>query len=306
MYDYGQFGGVKEIDAAVDGYGALEKDGVYRIHFQNVSIDFFCGDLSRAYEVGIVLVCFGGAMSKRKNTAGPFFSGRGLQSRVNIPFIGISDPMLEKSDSLLLAWYLGCPKTRHLPNIIAYHLDGIAKNFGADLIMVGGSGGGFAILNVQQHLESKSRSLIWNPQTNVSKYRLPEISEYIKSVYGYTDEILTAEQAEATLISMKVQYDVTQACMKNGEAIYLQNASDKHVKEHMKPFMKNGKWEDLGEKVYKSENRKIYIALTNWGKGHAAMPKDEITSALKSLKAGVPSLEIIRAIQAAHPLTAKT
>lgn len=297
MYDYEQFGGVTIFEPDDEDFSRLEDNGVYRVTNEGHSIDFFANGISEAKDTGVILVCFGGALRQRDGVAGPFFSGRGLRSRVKVPFIGISDPILERCPDLLLSWYAGCPASNGLPRTIARHLDAIADHYGCRLILVGGSGGGFAVLNVQQHLNARVRSLIWNPQTNISKYRVAEVAKYIRAISGKDSEVTSSEEASLLLKGLGVSFDVTKAAMKNGEVIYLQNDGDNHVKHHMRPLMKRGNWQEVGERIWHEENRNIFVALTQWGKGHVAMPKKDITASLIAIKNEKSSLDVIRAAQ---------
>lgn len=159
-YDYTRFESVKEIDVTAEGYDAIEMDGVYRLTGSNITVDYLLRDVQKARELGTVLVCFSGAIKTREGKTGPFFSGAGLHIRSGLPLISISDPTLALSDDLCLSWYMGDRDTVHLPQTIAAHLDGIAAHLGVQLVMAGGSGGGFAILNVQQHMRHPARSLV--------------------------------------------------------------------------------------------------------------------------------------------------
>ncbi len=292
----------RRVNHEVNAYDKMRNDGVHTLWLDDLAIKVKTVGLGNAARNSCALVCFSGAVTNRLGKKGPFFSGAKMQDKLGLPLISIADPVLDMCDTLRLSWYAGTRDTPQLPKAIAFHLDAVAARLGLRLLMFGGSGGGFAILNVQQHMKCAATSLVWNPQTNIARYALPQASEYASVALGRPVQFDSHAEVARVLGSAGLHYDVTSATMQSGELVYLQNSSDSHVKRHMKPLLAQGDWTAEGLHTWNSDTRRIRVALADWGKGHASMPKETLIAALHQLAAGMPVPEVARQIQHRHAI----
>lgn len=82
-----------------------------------------------------------------------------------------ADPSLWLDERLQLAWYTGCD-CHDISKTVAEWISVTANRIGARHIVISGaSGGGFASLQVPSHLPG-SLALAFNPQTDISAYRI--------------------------------------------------------------------------------------------------------------------------------------
>ncbi|MGP5090392.1 heparinase II/III family protein [Brachybacterium tyrofermentans] len=85
------------------------------------------------------------------------------------PTVAVGDPTLDLSGALGLGWYLGTEKTDLVP-AIAESIATIASSLGASrIVLVGGSGGGFAALHVSAHLPD-AVAVVMSPQNDLRRY----------------------------------------------------------------------------------------------------------------------------------------
>lgn len=93
-----------------------------------------------------VPVFFNGAIPARGDKKGPFFSGGRVGPRVATGYVCISDPAVDRDERVSLGWYAGREDTS-TPQLIVAVLDALAEVLERELVLIGGSGGGFAILH---------------------------------------------------------------------------------------------------------------------------------------------------------------
>lgn len=296
QYQYDSFGTLFECNNASD----IHQSGVYRIDQPGLRLDVLAQGLVHKNVSDPILVFFGGAV-RRDGKIGPFFSGRGISRKLELPILSISDPTLELSDSLRIGWYAGSPDQIDLPGKIAALLDDVSRLHSSKLILVGGSAGGFAVLNVMQHINEPSQGIVWNPQTRISEYHRRHVSDYVEIFTGAVEPLLKPRQAQAAFDIAGISSDVTKSIMKGDGVLYLQNASDKHVERHMRPVTNHGTWHDVSENIMNSESRKITICLGNWGDGHVAYPKDDLIEAIEAIRSGESTLDLAQSISQKYP-----
>ncbi len=301
-YNYDQWGGVRHVTISNGDYSSVVSDGVHRVTLDSQPIDILVSGLSTAKRNDRVLFFFGGAIKSREDTKGPFFSGMGIREKVGAPVISISDPALEAEPGLRLGWYLAGQGTKHLPETIAKLIDGISTHFAIRPVLVGGSGGGFGILNVQQHMEVAALSLIWNPQIDISKYIIRFAAQFINSASPRNYRVETPEEAKAALEELALPYNLAQIRLRAGELLYLQNAKDHHVDVHLRPFMAHGSWEPAGKGGYLCRARGVRVVLGDWGDGHAALPRLTMIELIKQVMKGANSADLGAYIQRQFPL----
>lgn len=297
-YDFTAFGNVFETTSISDA----SRDGIYRVGSDKKPLDLLLEGMPGAHNSKFTLVFFGGAV-ERKGKVGPFFSGRGIAKALGMPLISISDPALELEENLRIGWYSGYRGYSHLPKRISNVLNLYSAARETQLLLIGGSAGGFGILNVMQHMKNDAKALIWNPQTRVTSYHRRHVSDYVGAITGRNQPLLSQEFSQRILDKTGLETDVTRANAAGGGVLYCQNISDQHVKVHLEPYMAHGKWQDVTRDVKICPDRNATVCLANWGEGHAPLPKDTLISSIKSIVSRKPLSEIALDISSKHPTT---
>lgn len=274
-------------------------NGIYSIGAENCNIDILISGIKKDFlkEKSPCLVFFGGALAGRtSDTKPPFFSGLGIASSTSTPLISISDPTLDFSSTLLLSWYAGNKGACALPVILSAILDHLAELYGLSLILIGGSGGGFAALCQASLLTCETTVVVWNPQTDISEYNYKAVIDYLSTAFPEnTAKDLLSEEEPKRHEAIKCALDrsgiyyslINKEIPKKAKILYLQNIHDWHVLSHAKPFLINekNKWLRLEKNsFFNSEN--ITLHFGNWGAGHAGPPGEIIGSIVKKIASG--------------------
>lgn len=272
----------------------LSKGSVVDFNFQGFEV--LVGQDKRS-----VLVCFSGAVSNRGGKKAPFFSGKTVACKLDFPLISISDPSLSLEDDLSLGWYAGSKKSPLLIQEIRDFLVDLHAYLDVEFVIFGGSGGGFASLAVSTILTVPSKVLVWNPQTDISKYDRHHVDKYISSCFGESFSNLK-DSAE---FSARVKSFLSDAGVFNklskppdkADIVYLQNDSDWHLKSHMVPFLRMVK-ECLGANFTSpsslaSLDNRINFFIGDWGNGHAPPPSQVIEYCLASFLSGLSGFEVV-------------
>ena len=236
----------------------------------------------------VFLVNFSGAVIDRVNKTGPFYSGIQIASEVNLPLIAIGDPTVTRDPNLSLAWYAGFDSMLDLPDRIADELERIAAKYNARLILFGGSGGGFAALNVSSRLKCHADVYVFNPQIFIERYSSKFTARYLRSAFPQIASSLSDAETPLTLAKVFKRIGIDNCvshAQTTGQILYLQNASDWHVQSHTIPFMEVGQWLQTGE-IYRCSARRATVWLGNWGHGHVAPPRTITATALRMLADG--------------------
>lgn len=300
-------------DAVASGF---RRDGVYKIG--TLGVDLLVDGLHRLNaDNPAVLVNFSADVSDRANKRGPFFSGVGIAKGMGMPLIAVADPSVTYDRKLSLGWYAGNERHPHMADDIAVLLDGLAMAHGCKLVLFGGSGGGFATLNVLSRLTCSASGLANNPQTSLPWFWGYRVLGYLEQAFPTIGARLVAQLADEgigrsviisppaasidpakrarlsvllseALAEAGVTYNVTDVVPADGALIYLQNRDDWHIKPHSVPFMQSGTWRRVGRRSFASTDRHAAIYFGAWGEGHYAPPKPVIVEALSALRDGVP------------------
>ncbi|MFC7594460.1 hypothetical protein ACFQU3_04015 [Terrabacter sp. GCM10028922] len=220
-------------------------------------------------------VFFSGAVVPRTGKTGPFFSGSGIAERLSSPFIAVSDPVVDESSELPLGWYTGRAR-QGLQNIIVHILHTAQDRFG-ELVLIGGSGGGFASILFADRLGASA--FVWNPQTDLLKYAPPVVRQYVGAAMELNaDEVLDADygQRSELLEGSGIQHLVTTP---RGPGLrrlaYLQSASDWHVGVHATPFLRERGLTYRAKGVW-SDGAGRAMLLANFSSGHTPPPYQAI------------------------------
>lgn len=228
-----------------------------------------------------LLVFFTAAIRRSPNFQLPAFSGKTAIGKVDANILMISDPSLELSDVLTLAWYAGHEDFRLQP-ILGEILKQFSKYFGKKrVVLYGGSGAGFAAIYYSTYIPD-SYAIAANPQTDISKYYNKSVMKYIETCFP---SVSVLGEIEEMLEQTGIEYDLSPRFVNSSsKLIYLQNNSDTHhINNHFKPFMhKLGLQYELVEGVRRLNDR-IIILSGNWGEGHKPPPKDLIFRLLRCI-----------------------
>lgn len=140
--------------------------------------------MALAPDPGTVLtVQFHGAIDRNK-TQVPIFQRMEFQRGLDTgPTINIADPTLDLSSSLRLGWYMGVTEL-DLHASIARQIRTAADALGTDkIVLQGGSGGGFAALQVGSFLPDAS-VVAFNAQTDVRSYHAHSAAAAFEAAFG--------------------------------------------------------------------------------------------------------------------------
>lgn len=243
------------------------------------------GDLGAVAERESVVVFLTGAMSQRNSMAPPFFAGRRLTHELGIPWVAVSDPSMQLADDLLLAWYTGSPGSDAHATLLAA-LRALADGLDRDLLLVGGSGGGFAALRLNEELEGRSSVFAWNPQTDLLDYHPPTVRDYLRTLFPGEglDPIAEREAVEARLAEEGIGHRV--GTLDAGRRVVVfQNAGDHHVEGHLLPLVHRTPGMTGGPRRFATD-AEHQVRITTWGAGHAALPAHVTARAVDAMRRG--------------------
>lgn len=216
--------------------------GLHTVLFpeSNISVDFLVNDLVQNCKSDTLPVFFGGAISNRAGKSGPFFSGRNLSESFNLPMIAIADPSIDAHGELSIAWYTGAP-SENLQSKLVSLLIAISRSLGRELILVGGSGGGFAALTFGHQLGERCSVLVWNPQTDIYRYSERFVKVYLRSLFGFAHSTLARTDwidycRPRTDRSVRTNILDAKTLRAPRRVLYLQNATDWHREAHLNPL----------------------------------------------------------------------
>ncbi|MHA7293562.1 DUF6270 domain-containing protein [Arthrobacter sp. HLT1-21] len=264
-------------------------DGIHSIVFTDAPhLDLLVQGLSRIDRDGLAIpVFFNGAVTSRETSNPPFFSGIKIAAKGRMPFVTISDPSLNLDRSLGLAWYAGSRHTR-TQEVIEQVLLRLHDMTGLELLLVGGSGGGFAALYFAHKLGSKASAFVWNPQTNVLEYNQKFVKNYLKWAMPGSQEIdFEAPNWKAAASSYfgrnGIELDVCgePTSTRPRRLLYLQNSDDWHVQSHMKPYLERSSFSfDQPGRYGETDYRQVLVA--QFGSGHSP-PEPDVVSLIVEL-----------------------
>ena len=256
-------------------------DGIHKIHDGLFSFELILEGFN-ASSSDFCLIVFGGAITSRKETSPPYFSGLGICKNTGIPAISFSDPALNLSKDLNLGWFCGHRGIDKYQRNLSIVIKKIVQIHALTPVFIGGSGGGFAAL-VQNLLFSETRHcLVWNPQTSISRYVSNFVSHYLStahlvdvgdaalsSIDPSTNEFLT--EAYDCLSGMGFIHDLSHISKESfSNVVYLQNESDWHLREHAKLFFSLDHLIQVGPRSFVDES----CISTTGVKGIPPLPKN--------------------------------
>lgn len=302
----------------VSTYSALEdavrtgfcEDGIHRVFHGCGSVDYLLlgvDHFQSASPQRTLLVSFSGPVANRAGKMAPFFSGVGISRSLGLPLLAISDSTLARDGSIGLAWYAGNDSMPDLPEQVATILDSMAKQFNCQLVLFGGSGGGYAVLSQLPLLKADAAGVVWNPQTSISSYELNTVHTYLSVAFpllmNRLENAITLEDAQrrelykSMLDEVGIRHELNISPLAGKSScslLYLQNRTDWHVKSHAVPFLKSSTWERNSSRSFILTSYPVACWFGDWGKGHAVPPKEMIESVLNGIVHGISMAQIAK------------
>ena len=193
----------------------------------------------------------------------PFLSGQSVSKHLNCSKLSISDPSLYLSEKLNLSWYAGNIHQPHLLSDIAGIIKKTAQSLDASrIILLGGSGGGFAAINLASRLPHAT-AIAMNPQTDILRYHPAHVSNYVEEAWFGNRQLFLRHGVHN--LAAALHNSVTKP-----NVLYLQNENDDfHVKNHLEKFMNE------------LSNFRFELLLEPWEDGHTPPPKELIADTVK-------------------------
>ncbi|MGP5717792.1 heparinase II/III domain-containing protein [Brachybacterium tyrofermentans] len=147
------------------------------------------------------------------------------------PIVAFGDPTLDLSRELRLGWYLGNEEV-DLPRAMSAVLQRLARQLGTSKFVIqGGSGGGFAALQVGAHIPG-AHVMAANPQTDLRKYNVRAYRAAMIAAFGIKDasrspQLLSRVDAARRIIELNSEMSISMV-MNTGD-LY-------HQRNHAAPF----------------------------------------------------------------------
>lgn len=191
-----------------------------------------------------LVVSLHGAIDRKKYELPRFERFRSL-NKFSVSALYLGDPSLWSGPDLELAWHTGWDDTDMYP-IYADLIQLIASKIGArNIVLNGGSGGGFAALQVSA-LIPDSVAVVYNPQTSIYSYMHPKWplmpqKRYIRNVWPslVNEDIAKFDFTQDWTIPMGDRLSAVRTYSKprKNRVLYMINMQDlHHVEDHYKPF----------------------------------------------------------------------
>ena len=229
--------------------------GVYRVdHGLPIFVDW------RNRGQKSLVVTFSAATSKAADTL-PVFSGAGVTKDLECNVLMISDPTMLLDQETTIAWYAGNSYQPNLQDDLAQLIAHFAQ--GGRVILLGGSGGGYAAL-VEQSKLSDATSVVFNPSTRITGR--PVFKTYLEKMWQTKDP---SDLPSSLILNLVEVYENPV----EGEVYYVQNSFDQN-------FVRNYFW-PLAEAVH--EENKFFFMTPFYAKGHVPLSGESISSMLKIL-----------------------
>lgn len=285
---WARFGSVHH--ASLDQFCAEKylSPGIHVIRCRGGNVELLAHEGTEGFQARSALpVFFGGAVTNRSSKSPPFFSGASISHSLGCSFISISDPELALGQDLGLAWYSGS-QWSGTQECVQRLLLSLSLRLNRELLLIGGSGGGFASLLYAGRLQERASALVWNPQTDWLRYYKNAVNNYLSVAFPDAVELQTGEnlRIETQLVELGVQHSLVTASTRLPlRLLYLQNSSDSHVQVHAFPFLKQHRFERVSRDLFVADQGSAVMLFGNWGGGHAIPPIALIEEAINLLSA---------------------
>lgn len=234
-------------------------------------------------------VFFSGALTNREGTKPPYFSGATLGTQLAVPYMAISDPTLNVSGEIGLAWYAGY-EGGNIQDSISELLESLADHASMHLLLIGGSGGGFASMYYASRLGSKASAFVWNPQTSITDYVPSTVHGFLKVALPNHEVGSLAQDSEAKLSA--VGMTSKNVDFHGHRLLYLQNYNDWHVKSHLAPYLDSSGMSYRGNGLYSNSSNQS-VVISAFGEGHAVPEKGLIAAVINEMLDPQRSVRVI-------------
>ncbi|VEI50379.1 DUF6270 domain-containing protein [Kocuria rosea] len=239
-----------------------------------------------------VPVFLNGAVPSRDTKAGPFFSGGRVGSEVASGYVAISDPSVDRDTGVSLAWYAG-NQFSDVPAAVLRVLDALWAAWGAELVLVGGSGGGFASLHYAARTHALASAFVWNPQTDILGYNRTFVDSYLQAAYPDTFPECAEgqnwrERAAKNCANAGIQHSLIDDDHQPSSLhriLLLQNRPDWHLAAHTAPYIERHAFRSVGTGSYVLDSQHV-VQVAEWGPGHAPLPNELVIRCLREFLDG--------------------
>lgn len=180
----------------------------------------------------VLYVTFHGAV-RLQNDRYPRFDRIGSSARLGRSVLAFADPTLTLSPSLRLSWYLGGRAWDPIATIVQVIERVTRLIYAKRVVLVGGSGGGFAAMRIGQFLPD-ALVYVFSPQSAVLSYRPQVVAEYFEAGFP-GEQVQAVVDADPGRFSMRSLY---RGLGGNGPTLYyLQSVRDPmHLVDHYGPM----------------------------------------------------------------------
>lgn len=228
-------------------------------------------------------VFFSGALPNRSGKHGPYFSGVRVARSLDIPFMSFSDPSLNLDGAFPLGWYAGS-QNDDCQNAITEILENAVTRSGRHLLLVGGSGGGYASLYFAHRVGHAASAFVWNPQTSIIDYEVGAVRQYFDVAVPGNDFEYVDQAAKARTVEKLAERGIESVLPRSnaGRVLYLQNSTDWHVAKHLKPYLDANAFVHRGNGYY-SNQLGHSVVISNFGTGHAVPPTELIHASIRQM-----------------------
>lgn len=215
----------------------------------------------RIQKAPILRVVFHGAVRPAVDQY-PRFDRVTTMLRSEDSFVSISDPTLVVDPEMTLGWYAGHREWSPDATIVALISEALKISDASTLILVGGSGGGFAALKYAQHFPG-CLVYAFSPQTDVSKYRGGSFPRLMKSGF----QGMSTEDAKSAYPG---RFEVLERYARPIDhfVYYYQNLTDPaHITDHYLPFLNSVRIRNAMGDDYEGKIRTVLVPQEREGHG---------------------------------------
>lgn len=272
--------------------GPTTPDGVHTIGEGPGRVDLLSLNGGLRSDRSQVLIVFNGAVSDRDTKTGPFFSGRGLAAATGMPTLCVADTVVTDTQGLNLGWYRGAAGSsfaRELEAIVKWR----AMTSKHGVILLGGSAGGFAALDIAAQVGGGTSVLAWNPQVDILDYVPESVNSFLAESQGIDvtgsaagDDLCRKASISAALAARNVRHDLVATFVEARlpqRFIVLQNSSDWHLRRHLSRLVRCREVSRAGPDGPDWSDDHVF-RVRDYGAGHASPSVSDVVVLLRALR----------------------